>query len=723
MNDPRAVTVEQWLQPGGAMTGPLWRSLGARIAPAAADLPPGTRVGPYRILEVLGRGGMAVVYRAERADGEYERQVALKVVAHRVAHGDAQALLRRERQILASLTHPNIAQLLEGGTTEDGVLWLAVELVEGVRVDRYCEERKLGRRKRLHLVLQVCDALHFAHARGLVHRDIKPSNILVDDAGAVKLLDFGIASFGDDDASAPDALTLAYASPEQRAGEVVTTASDVWQMGCLIELLIAPSLRSTDLRAILAHAKREHANKRYSTIAALAADVTSLLDHRPVAARGGGWLYRCVRLMQRNRLASAIALLAIATLSGLLIAFTFSLSAQRDAAQREAQRANAATQFMVDLFRGNDPDVSRGRMPSVQDLLSRATERLSDDRVQPLLRAQLLATIGRIQLSLGEPASAQDLFKQARQTLAVLDEAHWDVAADAQEGEAEALLQLGAHAQAVAQFESSLDTARRAGANVLAEHKARMLDVLSMAYLGDGDMVLARQTQAHAVRLARDDATSDGVRLAQSLQNYGIVLRASGESDQARAAFEESWRQFDRVYGRDHPRTARAQMHYARALSQAGRADEAYPLMQEAVAQLGRIYRKSGVTYAGGLHALALLHADAGEHARAVELLHQSIAAYRAEVPEDSPTLTWVYKDLAKSYEFMKDAERALAYYRKSYDLRASMAEKDPMVVELIEGMARQFHQLGRIDEARRATERALALRAFWNAQAQIPSN
>ena len=245
------------LEPGGARAGPLFASLLAKLDRDREVLAAGLRVGPYRIVEQLGRGGMAVVYLAER-DG---KRVALKVNAS----NEARELLRRERQILSELHHPHIARLLDGGTTDDGLVWFAMELVRGARIDVAC--RRLPHAVRLRLFLDVCDAVQFVHQRGLVHRDLKPSNILVTEEGRVKLIDFGIAVFADE--RPLPAFTPGWASPEQRQGDPISSASDIWQLGRLLALIEGE-------RAIVERATNEDPALRYSSAGELAADVSRL---------------------------------------------------------------------------------------------------------------------------------------------------------------------------------------------------------------------------------------------------------------------------------------------------------------------------------------------------------------------------------------------------------------------------------------------------------------
>lgn len=215
----------------------------AKVPSKPASSRVGRRIGAYNILEEIGQGGMGEVYRAARADGQYEKQVAIKLV--RGGYDTAAVLdrFRHERQILASLDHPNIARLLDGGTTEEGIPYLVMELIEGTRIDQYCDAHALGVTERLRLFLQVCAAVQYAHQRLVIHRDIKPGNILVTKEGVPKLLDFGIAKILDPAAGAEATMagpmTPEYASPEQIRGEPITTATDVYSLGVVLYQLLA----------------------------------------------------------------------------------------------------------------------------------------------------------------------------------------------------------------------------------------------------------------------------------------------------------------------------------------------------------------------------------------------------------------------------------------------------------------------------------------------------
>ena len=287
------------LPPGGALSGRLFNRLVA-APPEEAPLPPGTPLGCWRIGRLLGCGGSAMVYLADRAGGHFDQQAAIKIV-----RPDPRLVeqFRRERQLLAELGHPSIARLIDGGACEDGRPWFAMEHVSGVRIDHYVEHRRLSLHGRLVLFEGACEAIAYAHARGLVHRDIKPGNLLVDEHGRPRLLDFGIAmADGAGDDGVYRAMTPIYASPEQRGGGIVTKASDIYQLGMLLGTLLMPEPglppRMADtpladaLRAVVARATAHDAAQRFPSVAALRAAVVTIRQrtrllrvHRHIEAR------------------------------------------------------------------------------------------------------------------------------------------------------------------------------------------------------------------------------------------------------------------------------------------------------------------------------------------------------------------------------------------------------------------------------------------------------
>jgi eukaryotic-like serine/threonine-protein kinase len=321
---------------------------------------PGEFIGRYRIVRRIAGGGMGVVYEAVRDDAEFHKRVAIKLVQLVDDSGGIERF-RAERQILAGLEHPNIAHLLDGGTTEDGTPYLVMEYVDGVPVDRFAADRRLSRNDRLTLFLQVCDAVQYAHRNLVVHRDLKPANILVAADGLPKLLDFGIAKLLSGESRSHTtirALTPEFASPEQVLGRGVGTTSDVYSLGVLLFLLLTdrlpyraspqqsaafvravceeepvwepPGLVIGDLQSVLAKALHKEPERRYLSVEQFAADIRRYLDGRPVLARPDAFLYRARKFVVRRAVPlAALAALAIAVSAGVVSTLIQSRRAER----------------------------------------------------------------------------------------------------------------------------------------------------------------------------------------------------------------------------------------------------------------------------------------------------------------------------------------------------------------------------------------------------------
>jgi len=295
----------------------------ADLAEEPAEDRAGQRFGVYEADREIGRGGMGEVYLAHRTDAEFEQRIALKVVRRGLAFGEMLARFRQERQILARLDHPNIVRLLDGGSTAEGVPYLAMDYVKGVPITAYCDSLELDVKARCKLMLPVCEAVAHAHRNLVVHRDLKPANILVTADGVPKLLDFGIAKLidagGNGSVTELRPLTPDYASPEQVSGAPVTTATDVYQLGAILFRLITgekPGMASKvairgDLDNIVRRAMHTKPGRRYASAQQLAEDLQRYLESRPVLARPDSLTYSAQKWIQRSPLAAGAILAAV----------------------------------------------------------------------------------------------------------------------------------------------------------------------------------------------------------------------------------------------------------------------------------------------------------------------------------------------------------------------------------------------------------------------------
>lgn len=321
-----------------AFSAPVRALKEAALEAEAPELKPGDRLGAWTLSAELGHGGMGRVYLAERSDGHYRQRAAIKLLLG-WSTPDALAQLARERQILASLNHPHIARLMDGGTTPRGRPYLVMEYIDGQRIDRYCDEQRLGLEARLALFEQVCTAVAHAHRQLIVHCDIKPGNVLVGADGRAMLLDFGIAHLDGqdgDDSSASAGLTPRYASPEQQAGEAATPASDIFSLGRMLEELLrplAPLARRRELDAIVAHATEAEPSNRYLDVSGLLADLRRFRGHLPLAAVPRSPRYVAGKWLRRRWPWVLVGSAMAAGTAG----FTLSLIAQRDRAEAEAR--------------------------------------------------------------------------------------------------------------------------------------------------------------------------------------------------------------------------------------------------------------------------------------------------------------------------------------------------------------------------------------------------
>jgi serine/threonine-protein kinase len=401
------------------------------MAAAEFDDPPPERIGRYRIGTLLGRGGMGRVFAAERDDGVFEQTVAIKLTRRSVSSSAAGEQFALERQILARLQHRNIAQLFDGGVTEEGHSYFVMELAAGRAITQYAKEEKLSIAATMRLFMQICTALRYAHSRLVVHADIKPSNIVVTDDGSVKLLDFGVArvvNAGNEPAPTTFALTYEYSSPARRLGEAPTTADDVYSLGVLLEELLGLWPRvPADLRSIARRARHENPDERYPSVEALGADLGRWLNHRPVIAYGGRWYYTVGKLLSRHRLAAttatigAFALLVAA--AALVVLYERAERARDRADQRFTDARQLSHYVLFDVYERLEgvPRALTLRR-DIAEAGQRYLDRLAHDPEAPLaVRLEVIEGLRRLAQVQAEPGTAS--LHQLPQARANLDRA------------------------------------------------------------------------------------------------------------------------------------------------------------------------------------------------------------------------------------------------------------------------------------------------------------
>ncbi|MGH7578746.1 MAG: tetratricopeptide repeat protein, partial [Gemmatimonadales bacterium] len=685
------------------------------------------RLGPYRLLRELGRGGMGAVYLAERDDEQYDRRVAIKVLPAGLLSGGLRTRFLLERRILASLEHPNIARLYDAGMGEDGTPYFVMECVEGRRIDAHCDENRLPIRARLALFDQVCDAVQFAHRNLVVHRDLKPANILASNDGVVKLLDFGIAKLLRTEVEAGatltglgglQAFTPEYASPEQLRGEPISTSTDVYALGVLLFELLAgcwpyhprdrsvrsieqavleqdpgrpsaaimrppdgggPSstvaeLRSTtlaglrrelrgDLDNIVLTALRKEPEHRYASVQHIRDDVHRYLESQPVHARPATWGYRAGKFVRRHRVGVAAAALVGAS----LVAGMAGTAWQARAASREARRADQVRQFVVGLFEVSDPDRSQGDSITARALLDQGASRLATElAAEPELRAEMQAVLGGIYEKLGLYDRARPLLEEA---LAVrearLGSRHLDVA-----GSAAAL------------------------ASVLFEQ---------------GEYPQAEELTRKGLALRRELLGSEDTLVAASMTDLAAIMGARGKDEEAESLFRAGL-EIDRKH-EAWQKVATDLHNLSVALWRRGEYGEALPLAEEALALKRRLHGEEHTDVASTLLALAAILQAGGEYDRAEEITRQCLAMRRKLLGGEHPHVAATLNNLGLLLQARGRLEEAEESLREALAVRrAAFGDHHLEVAASRNNLGIMLYARGDFSGAADQIERALAI-------------
>ena len=590
------------------------------VASESLTIAPGTRIGAWRVIDEIGRGGMGVVLRAERADGAYRQEIALKLIDGKAVRADQHALFVRERQMLAELEHPNIVRLLDGGELPEGQPWFALELVRGESIDSYVKSHALPIAARVDLLIDVANAIAYAHRQLVIHRDLKPANVLVDADGRVKLLDFGISGLARDRDSAVVGFgTLAYASPEQRAGAAPSTGDDVYALGRLLETIVGADA-PPDLRSIVETATAQNPEDRFASATAFIDDLRAFRANRPVGAFDGGITYRLRKRIARHPLASAAVALTVVVIAFFIVA----LIQQRGEARTEAARAQAINRFLNDDVLANaNPLHSGDKDLTMRSALDRAASSIESKFANdPLVRqdiemtlansyngldlfdvaathAQSAAAINREQFGTTGPQTWPIRALQAqiageRGPMAAVDAQYAQLFDEMKRAdELETPLAVDAAYQQIAMHARHSDNAGVIAMTQELLPRARRVDGDDSVAIVDMESTLAnslafsnRLDEAEEVlrgRLAKPPIADPAFPLSRlDIQgNLAYVLRKRDKIGEAIVLQKEVVEEYTKLYGRDHQNTLHAINEYAGMLQDAGRLEESAALFRE----------------------------------------------------------------------------------------------------------------------------------------------
>lgn len=666
-----------------------------------------------------------------------------KVVRAGFDTADGLNRFRSERQILATLEHPNIARMLDGGTTGEGLPFVVMEYVDGVPLPVYCEQHKLSMGQKLRLFQKVCAAVEYAHQNLVVHRDLKPGNILVTADGEPKLLDFGIAKLltpetGERTRTLVRALTPEYASPEQVRGQAIGTTSDIYSLGVLLYELLAGQrpykIESTDVtemeRAVCAvdppapgsvraelkgdvenivmMAMRKEPERRYASVGMLSDDIGRYLDGYPVRARRDTWGYRAGKFVQRNRYAVAAAAVVVAMLSAAVV----QIAQARARAEAEALRAREVTDFLVKSFEGADPWQSAGEKVTAKQILESSEKRLETDLGgQPAVRANLMESIGLAYRGLG-------LYEQSRKVLEdalalrrkTYGEHHPDVAMSLS-ALAETIDQVGDHKKVQELYEQAL---RVAGDQWKPTDAARLdtEEKLGLIYVRMGEYPRAEKILLDVLERDRQALGESDPRYLSCLLSTGLVYERKGEFARAEPYYRKAFELRRKVFGEDHPEVARAMNNLAAARYGLGKHDEAEELWRRSLAIQQKTLGADHPEVAISLNNLGYLLSNRGKWDEALRMFDEVIAMQKRVGREEHAWVAMTQNNIGVALRDKGDWKGAAEAYRKALALNYKLyGEEHPEIANVTSNLAVALSDGKQWGEAEKQQRKALAMK------------
>jgi serine/threonine protein kinase/tetratricopeptide (TPR) repeat protein len=699
--------------------------------------------GPYRIKQMLGEGGMGVVYLAARSD--LGTLVAIKFLRDAWLSPARRERFASEQRTLAQLNHSSIARLYDADTLDDGTPWFVMEYVEGVPLVEYCRRNGCSIERRLELFRAVCEAVLYAHQHAVIHRDLKPSNILVKNDGSVRLLDFGIAKQIENLETPAEQtrdglrlMTPAYAAPEQFRGERVGIRTDVYSLGVILYELLAgrlpfdfsnrsaveaerilaetepekPSVAASrakesqlttdtrvptasktawaDLDVLCLTAMHKDAARRYQSVEALIRDIDHYLKGEPLEARLDTWRYRAGKFVRRNRQPVIAAAAVIALILGVVVFFTVRLAIARNAALAEAARTQRIQQFMSNLFQGGDEAAGPSDDLRVITLLDRGVQEARALDGDPQVQAELYQTLGEIYQKLGKLDQAESLMRSA------LDERKSIFGADSREV-AETLVALGL----LRADQAKLDDAERLVRDGLAMSKRHLPSnhpdvVKATAALGKvledrGEYQQAIQVLNEAVRLQSSGAADATVtpELASSLSELANTHFYAGHYDTSEALNERVLAMNRQLYGERHPLVADTLINLGAIQLDLGHYKEAEEFDRQALEINRAFYGNDHPETASALTILGRALVFEGRYDEATDLLQQALTIQERVYGKVHPRVATVLNDLGSAALHEGKLDDAEADFQRMADIcRQVYGDKHYLVATALSNLA-----------------------------------
>ena len=702
---------------------------------AAVNRPRSLRrtIGPYKLLRMIGEGGMATVYLAVRADDEYRQEVAIKVFGLGRERSDLLRRFRTERQILASLEHPSIARLLDGGTTDDGLPYIVMERIEGEPIDVYCDRERLPVAARLELFRTLCSAVHYAHQNLVVHRDLKPSNVLVTAGGVPKLLDFGIAKLVNPEgfpqtvqhtATGQRLMTPQFASPEQVLGAAITTASDVYSMGVLLYLLLTGrhpyrvgNQQTPEIERAVLEQEPERPSAAVSRVAVAPEDPTATAEavcraraSRPERLRRrlegdlDNIVLKALRKEPRRRYGSIeqldqdlrryqqglpvlarpdtlryragkffrrhrFGVASAAAFTLLVLGFAMTMGIQASRLARQRDQARAVAVFLEEIFEVSDPSEARGETITAREILERGAERIEAELED---QPEVLATLS---LTIGNVYRNLGMYQRAEPFLRRSLDVRLGLLGEDHPDVADSLSSLGRLLRDrgdLADAEPLLRRVldlRRRSHGDVHPAVAQGLTDLGVLLREAGDYGPAEALLGEALELRRQLPGEDPARLAEALTELGELYAHVDKVPAAETLFAEALEIAQVLFGDVHPKVADYMSNLAVMRAIQGKYDDAEPLLREALEARIKLYGEDHLLVSEGLSNLGRLRQEQGELEEAQELLERALAVFRRVVGDEHPRVVGMLNNLGRFLRDRGDFAGAEPYFREGLEI------------------------------------------------------
>lgn len=724
--------LDDHLKKNRALLNSLSNNLGQEVSKGSLD---NTTIGHWRIKRLLGRGGMGEVYEVERSHSDIHQKGALKIMRRGLNTSENMRRFRLEKQILAELHHPNIASLIDGGISNDGLPYLVMEFVDGIPIDLYCDQQQLSIDKRLTLFKTVCQAVQHAHKNLIVHRDLKPENILVTEEGHVNILDFGIAKLLD--ANLYDLpttetrqnmrlMSLEYAAPEQVSGDSITTSTDVYSLGVLLYELLAgvhpfefddkkirpieriilnkvppaasqrlseiedpvaiAKARNTDnetllntlngdLNTIVSKALRKEADQRYESVAQFVDDLDRFKADKPVTARYGSTQYHISKFFKRHKKGIGIAAVAVAIITILTVFYTYKLAQERNEAHLEAQKTEQVKNFLVEIFHSNDPfrEPETNNL-STQEVLSRGMKGISNSlESQPLVKAELQETLGSVYSGLVMYSKAEPLLRESLATYKQeLGPDHPDVA-NVSHLLGFMLLRKGEYDEAETLFEEAKRIYYDHYGNY-DTHYAYALKMMGNLYSETGRQKHALDQYNKAIEIYERNSVPE---IAGTYMDRGYLLMDFERFNEAQKSLKRSIALFKKYYEESDVAVANAFTGLGQTAHLQGNLSEAKDYHRKAL-QIRTDIFEPGHTYIASSHLrLAWVLIDQGNIGRAIPLAKKAYQSFKNHLPHDHWKIAASEGVLALGWIGQGKFERAEEILLNTYDVFNKQFGKD----------------------------------------------